>query len=36
MRGWFHDTILAELLKTFNHKKSHTNLETNMSNERNF
>ena len=37
IRGWFHDKILAELLKTFNHKKSHTNLETNiMSNERNF
>ena len=37
IRGWFHDKILAKLLKTFNHKKSHTNLETNIiSNERNF
>lgn len=28
VRGWFCDKILAELPKAFNHKKSHTNLET--------
>ena len=37
IQDWFHHKILAELLKNFNHKKSHINLETNiMSKERNF
>ena len=36
IRGWFCDKILAELPKTLNHKKSHTNLETKIIlNERN-
>ena len=28
IQGWFHNKILTELLKTFNRKKSHTNVET--------